>query len=106
MQIHFVIKRKIEDRKAADTGGAKGRRLHRSTTWGPADTVIQRRGRQRPTHNTGGGRKKNVSATILSGDAHGVVAPVGIKSHTLRVLIYLLNITELNPVYRGFCHSV
>ncbi|MED6267012.1 hypothetical protein CHARACLAT_007855 [Characodon lateralis] len=105
MQIHFVIKRKIEDRKAADTGGAKGRRLHRSTTWGPADTVIQRRGRQRPTHNTGGGRKKSVSATILSGDAHGVVAPVGIKSHTLRVLIYLLNITELNPVYRGFCSS-
>lgn len=24
MQIHFVIKRKIEDRRAADTGGAKG----------------------------------------------------------------------------------
>lgn len=46
----------------------------------PADAVIQRRGRQIPTHNTGGERKENVSVTSLSGgDTHGAAAPVVIK---------------------------
>ncbi|KAM4547256.1 SUMO-specific isopeptidase USPL1 [Fundulus diaphanus] len=73
--------------------------------WCPADTVVHRRGRQRPTHNTGGGRKKNVSITSSSGDAHGGAASVGRTTQTLRVWVHLLDITEWRPVYRWFCSS-